>query len=233
MATSHSTNVLQPFAEQHGKWNANETNVRVTRVIDRALIECRDRMDDALRGLERTPPVEPDMSTLEKGLAKLATFAKQLNVPDELVEGELRALNEAYVAAKTEARAAHPDAGEAGKKATRAISNAYATAQARAALIKEALEPHLAKKRPEAAKPKDSDTAEIDLAPDAKPKEGDTGDATHVGGPADENIDFGDFEDFGDLDTIDSDDESAGEPVILPMPAETKASPPAPKKKQS
>jgi|GEM_PF-6722288 len=196
MTSPNQTNVLLPFAEQTKKWDANEASVRVMQVIDRALSECRDCMEQALNGLEQIPPTELDLTVMQKGGEKLKAFAKQLNIPDALLFDELNILNDAYVGAKVEARTAHTDTGKNGTNITRAISNAYAAAHARAILIKEALAPHLRKKAPKPL-PKDDETAgEIDLAPKKEFAEGDTGIGTEPG-TGEDKVDFtvGDAED--------------------------------------
>lgn len=228
MATP-STNVLRPFAEKGDqKWSAKEADIRCRRVIDRALIECREALDAAMAGLGATPPALPDLAPLQKGVAELRSFARQLGITQEDIQQEVNAVGAEYVRAKVDARMAHPETGDTGKDVSRSVTNVYATAHAFANVVTRALQPYLAKKAPPKQQ-KDSDTAEINLD-EHEPQEGDTGDATQIG-QKDDDLDLGDFNDE-DLNAW------LGEPndeaVILPMPEKQTppTTPPAQRRKQ-
>lgn len=240
-----TTNSLRPLAEQTAKFTPSDVNIWSHRVVDRALIECRELMEEALRGLEAVPPVETDLTIVETGKKKLVAIAAQLKIPKEMVDAEIAKLNDPYVTAKTEARKAHPETGEAGKEITRAITNLYAVSQAYAALITDAIVPYLPKKQAKKpAAPKDSDTGDmdIDLAPLRAPQEGDTGDAAGAKqsdadgiditvGDADDPLEGKDLDDWINA-ALEDDDQTI--PPSKPAPAPKPAAPiakPAPSKK--
>jgi hypothetical protein len=239
-----TTNSLRPLAEQTAKFTPNDVNIWSHRVVDRALIECRELMEEALRGLEAVPPVETDLSTLEAGKKKLASMAAQLNIPRKMVDAEIAKLNDTYVTAKTEARNAHPETGEAGKEITRAITNLYAVSQAYAALITDAIVPYLPKTQAKKHAPNDSDTGDmdVDLAPLRAPQEGDTGDAAGAEqsdadgiditvGNADDPLEGKDLDDWIKA-ALEDDDQTIppSKPAPAPKPAAAIAKPAPPKK---
>lgn len=232
-----TTNSLRPLAEQTAKFTPSDVSIWSHRVVDRALIECRELMEEALRGLEAVPPVEMNLATVEAGKKKLASMAAQLKIPQKMVDAEIAKLNEPYVTAKTEARKAHPETGEAGKEITRAITNLYAYSQAYATLITDAIVPYLPKKQAKKSAPKDSDTSEIDLAPARAPQEGDTGDAASAEQSDADGIDItvGDADDPLDGASIESwlneDEPTLPKAKLTPAKPSTppKAAAPAPK----
>jgi hypothetical protein len=224
-----STNSLRPLAEHAGKFSPSDANIWSHRVVDRALIECRELMEEALEGLETIPPVAVDLTTIEAGKKRLVAIAAQLKIPQNLVDAEIAKLNDPYVAAKTEARKAHPEAGETGKELTRAITNLYAVSHAYAALIKEAIVPHLPKKAVKKPAPYDGDTAdvEIDLMPKrtAPIDEGETGNLTEAAGlplPDDNEFDMNNGEPLKlDDDLMGWLDEPETKPAAKPIPPKT------------
>ncbi len=207
-----TTNSLRPFAEQVEKMKPNDVHIWSNRVVDRALIECRELMEEALCGLKASPPTKTDLAIIKAGKKKLVEIAVQLNINQTMIDAEISTLNNPYVTAKTAARQSHPETGEAGKEITRSITNLYAHCQALATLINNAIVPDLRKKQPEsniaaAAKPAAPSKPKPALVQKLEP--GDTGDLTAAALEAQGDLPLPDDEDFNfdDFSVIDTDDD--------------------------